>query len=322
MLAGNNVIAQFAKDTYTNDTPTAATSGFRQVRFSSITMDYVPNKAQEGVLTGNIGQSRFDTMGIHSEGNISTLARPDDLGFFLYMALGNEVLTDTDVFNFTPNKTTLPSFTIKIDKGAGVYTYPGCVINTLDFSAQPEDYLNLELAVVGYDETFASTTLTPVQPSVQKAFKFNQGKVYVGSTIATATEIADITSISLSYNNNVENTLQTTSTGIHYKRPSPNTREITTDFDCLYSAASETFRQNYFKSDAIFSIKLDFITDEGPVGDLHRLTIELPNVQVTSCSVPISDANSIKQSISATAIDIGSGELIKILLDNGLTELY
>jgi hypothetical protein len=322
MLAGNNVITQFAKDTYTNDTPTAATSGFRQVRFSSITMDYAPNKAQENVLTGNIGQSRFDTMGIHSEGNISTLARPDDLGFFLYMALGNEVLTDTDVFNFTPNKTTLPSFTLKIDKGVGVYTYPGCVINTLSFSAQPEDYLNLELAIVGYDETFTAGTLTPIPPSAQRAFKFNQGKVYAGNTIASATEIADITSISLNYNNNVENTLQTTSTGIHYKRPSPNTREITTDFECLYSSVGETFRQNYFKSDTIFSIKLDFLTDEGTSGDLHRLTIELPNVQITSCSVPISDANSIKQSISATVIDIGSGDLIKFLLDNGLTVLY
>jgi hypothetical protein len=285
-------------------------------------MDYVPNKAQEGVLTGNIGQSRFDTMGIHSEGNVSTLARPDDLGFFLYMALGNETITNADVFNFTPNKTTLPSFTIKIDKGAGVYTYPGCVINTLDFSAQPEDYLNLEMAVVGYDETFATGTLTAIQPSVQRAFKFNQGKVYAGNTIATVTEIADISSISLSYNNNVENTMQTTSTGLHYKRPSPNTREITTDFECLYSAAGETFRQNYFKSDAIFSIKLIFQTDEGTVGDPHSLTIEIPNVQVTSCSVPVSDANSIKQSISATAIDIGTGDLIKFLLDNGLTTLY
>ena len=108
MLAGNNAIAQFAKDTYTVDTPTAATAGFRQVRFSSITMDYVPNKAQEGVLTGNIGHSRHDTMWIHCEGNISTLARPDDLGFFLYMALGTQALTNTDVFTFTPNRTALP----------------------------------------------------------------------------------------------------------------------------------------------------------------------------------------------------------------------
>jgi hypothetical protein len=285
-------------------------------------MDYVPNKAQEGVLTGNIGAPRHDTMGIRCEGNVSTLARPDDLGFFLYMALGNETMTDTDVFNFTPNRTTLPSFTIKIDKGAGVYTYPGCVINTLDFSAQPGDYLQLELAVTGYDENYAPGTLAPIQPSSQRAFKFHQGKVYAGATVSTAVEIADITSIKLSYNNNVENSLQTTSTGLHYKRPAPNTREITTDFECLYNAASETFRQNYFKTDAIFSVKLSFQTDEGSSGDLHVLTVEIPNAQVTACSVPVSDANSIKQSVSAAAIDVGSGDLIKCLLDNGLTALY
>jgi hypothetical protein len=323
MLAGNNAIAQFAKDTYAGDEPTAATSGFRQVRFSSITMDYVPNKAQEGVLTGNIGPSRHDTMGIRCEGNISTLARPDDLGFFLYMALGTQTLpSSTDVFNFTPNRTTLPSFTIKIDKGAGVYTYPGCVINTLEFSAQPEDYLNLELAVTGHDEAYAPGTLAPIQPSVQRAFKFHQGKVYAGTAIASVVEIADITSIKLSYNNNVENSIQTTSTGLHYKRPSPNTREITTDFECLYSAAGETFRQAYFKTDAVFSVKLMFQTDEGAAGDLHVLAVEIPNAQVVSCSVPVSDANSIKQSISAAAIDIGTGDLIKFTLDNGLTALY
>jgi hypothetical protein len=323
MKSGNSTIAQFAKDTYTGDVPTAASTGFRQVRYSSISIDYVPNKAQEPVLTGNIGQSRFDTMGIHAEGSMSTLARPDDLGFFLYMALGNqEIIEDTDLFKFTPNKTTLPSFTVKIDKGAGVYTYPGCVINSLGFSAQPEDYLSLDLDLVGYDEAFASGVLTPVAPSVQRAFKFNQGKVLYGASLASATEMADITSISLKYNNNVENTIQTTSTGIHYKRPSPNTREITVDLECLYSEVSETFRQNYFKTDNIFSIALAFKTDEGQPQDLHNLKVEIPNCQVVSCSVPVSDGNSIKQSVSLTAIDLGTGELISFLLDNGLTVLY
>ena len=146
--------------------------------------------------------------------------------------------------------------------------------------------------------------------------------MYAGATVASAAEIAEITSIKLSYNNNVENALQTTSTGLHYKRPSPNTREITTDFECLYSAASQAFRENYFKSDAIFSVKLVFQTDEGTAADLHVLAVEIPNAQVVSCSVPVSDANSIKQGISAGAIDIGSGDLIKFTLDNGLTALY
>jgi hypothetical protein len=233
------------------------------------------------------------------------------------MALGAQALTDTDVFKFTPNRTELPSFTLKLDKGAGVYTYPGCVINQLSFSADPEDYLSLELDIKSYDESFASGSLAPIQVSTQRAFKFHQGKVYIGGV-----ELADINSISLAYTNNVENTIQTTSTGTHYKRPSPNTRNVTVDLGCLYSAASETFRQNYFKTDAVFSLKLDFQTDEGNAGDLHRLTVEIPNCQVTACSVPIQDGNSIKQTINTAAIDIGSGDLVTFLLDNGLTALY
>jgi hypothetical protein len=322
MLSGNNAILQIAKDSYTGDVPTAATTGFRQIRFSSFSLDYVPNKVKEKVLTGNIGESRSDNLGIKSQGSISTLPRPDDLGFFLYHAFGTQELTETDIFKFTANKSILPSFTIKVDKGAGTYVYPGCVINTLSFSAEPEDYLSLNLDLSGYDETFSSGTLTPIAPSTQRAFKFNQGKVYAGASIAAATELADITSITFSYNNNVENSIQTTSTGIHYKRPSPNTRTITLDLSCLYSSASETFRQSYFKTDNIFSIKLNFQTDEGATNDLHKLTIEIPACQVVSCGVPIPDANSIKQNITVSAVDLGTGSLITALLDNGLTELY
>jgi hypothetical protein len=66
-----------------------------------------------------------------------------------------------------------------------------------------------------------------------------------------------------------------------------------------------------------------FQTDEGTSGDLHVLTIEIPNAQVTSCSVPIGDDKAIKQSLSATAIDMGgTASLITFLLDNGLTALY
>jgi hypothetical protein len=320
MISGTQTILQVAKDTYSGDVPAAATSGFRQVRFSSVSMDYVPSKNQENVLTGNIGKARYDTMGIKAEGSIATLARPDDLGFFLYMLLGKQELIDTDVFKFTPVKSLLPSFTLKLDKGAGIYTYPGCILNSMSFSAQPEDYLNIDLDIKGYDETYASGALTAIAPSTQRAFKFNQGKVYYGSS---SVELADVTSIKLSYNNNVENTIQTTSTGIHYKRPTPNTREINTDLECLYSPDSETFRQTYFKGDAIFSLKLVFQTDEGTSGDLHVLTVEIPNVQVVSCSVPISDDKAIKQSLSATAIDLGgTASLITFLLDNGLTGLY
>jgi hypothetical protein len=318
MISGGQTILQVAKDAYSGDVPAAATAGFRQVRFSSVSMDYVPSKNQENVLTGNIGKPRHDTMGIKAEGSVSTLARPDDLGFFLYMLLGAQALTNTDVFKFTPAKDLLPSFTLKLDKGAGVYTYPGCILNSMSFSTQPEDYLHLDLDVKGYDETYAAGVLAAIAPSTQRAFKFNQGKVYYAST-----ELADITSIKLSYNNNVENTLQTTSTGVHYKRPTPNTREINVDLECLYSAASETFRQSYFKGDTIFSLKLAFQTDEGASGDLHNLTVEIPNMQIVSCSVPISDDKAIRQSLSATAIDLGGTEpLAAFLLDNGLSALY
>jgi hypothetical protein len=92
--------------------------------------------------------------------------------------------------------------------------------------------------------------------------------------------------------------------------------------ECLYSALSETMRQNYFKSDAIFSVELSFTSDEGGAGDLHNLQILIPNVQISSCSVPISDGNAIRQTMSLAVIDDGVSDIITFNLDNGLTELY
>jgi hypothetical protein len=46
-------------------------------------------------------------------------------------------------------------------------------------------------------------------------------------------------------------------------------------------------------------------------------------LNITSCSVPVSNDKAIKQSLTAMAIDVGgTTNLATFLLDNGLTALY
>jgi hypothetical protein len=78
-------------------------------------------------------------------------------------------------------------------------------------------------------------------------------------------------------------------------------------------------RQQYFKTDAIFSIELLFVSDEG---DPYKLDIDIPACQITSCSVPISDGNAVKQSMSLAVVDMGSSDLIKMTLENDVTTTY
>jgi hypothetical protein len=330
MISGNSVILQVGKETAYGTPGTMQ----RQIKFSSEGFQPAYNKVQEPVMTGGIGAGRFETMGIRAEGSASFLARPDDVGMFLKYALGLE--TKEVIGTGTPPAVrhtfkalgnglndSLPSLTFMLDKKTSVFVYPGCKINSLSFSAAPEDFLNVELELTGKTEQ-SGGSLASLVPSLLKSFKFNQGKVYLAGT-----EIADITNIGFNYNNNLESTIQTTSTGLYYKEPQPNTRELSVDLEMLYSAQAEQFRQDWFKSDNILAVKLEFTSDEvaeaGTDGDPdipYSLSIELPACQVTECSNAVGSAEGIRQSATLTGIDNPGGDLIIAKLVNKLNELY
>jgi hypothetical protein len=298
----------------------------RQIKIASEDFKYVLSKKQEGVLTGNIGAAKFQTMGIRTENSLSLLARPDDLGIFLKAALGVEASPATasgvTTHTFTPigNALTdyLPSLTFKLDKRTGIFVYTGCKINSLAFSAAQEDFLTVDLELFGKDESIETTALTSIVPSNLKAFVFNGGKVLLAGT-----EMADITSVKFSYNNNLENNLQTTSTGLYYKEPQPNTREISIDLEMLYSTEANTFRTNFFKTDDMLTVKLEFVSREYITGTTpYKLEIDVPAAQVSDCSIAVSDANGIRQSATLVGIDNSVNTLITIKLYNAVTAAY
>jgi hypothetical protein len=297
----------------------------RQIKIASEDFKFNPSKKQEGVLTGNVGASYFQTMGIRTENSLSFLARPDDIGIFLKAAFGVEGTPDTDngvtTHRFTPvgNGLTsyLPSMTFMLDKKTDVFVYTGCKINSLSFSAAQEDFLNVDLEMYGKDE-LTGGTLSSLTPSPLKAFVFHGGKVSLAGV-----EMADITSISFSYNNNLENTLQTTSTGLYYKEPQPNTREINVDLEMLYGSDAETWRRNWFKTDDVLSVKLEFESvEEITAGNPYTLTIEVPAAQCSEASMAVGDANGIKQSATLVGIDNSVNTLITVTLKNGYADAY
>jgi hypothetical protein len=320
MISGNSVRVQFGKETTygTAITPTV------QVRIASEDFKYVNGKKQEGVLTGNIGNSRYDTMGIRTENSMSILARPDDIGHFLKGVFGAETVTGSSPYThtFTPigNAETdyVPSYTFSIDKRAAIYKYTGCEIESIKISAKPEDYVILDIEMYGYDEVVSGTMPTLI-PSQLHAFKFCGG-----SLVTLAGNVyADITSIDFSYKNNMENSLQTTGTLKHYVRPQPNNRDITLDLEVLYTTQSETFRNTWFKTDDILAAKFEFVSDEIAAGSTkHSLEFTIPSCQLTGCSNAVSGAQGIRQTMNLVGIDIGSGSLITAVLKNATAGQY
>jgi hypothetical protein len=322
LISGGSVRIQVGEEDTYGTVPTME----RQIRIASEDFKYTPSKAQEGVLTGNIGAAPFQTMGIRTENSISILARPDDLGLFLKGCFGVEetpVTVDgvtTHVFTPIGNALTdsLTSYTFLVDKKTDIFVYNGCKINSLSFSTAPEDFLNLDVEMFGKDELYNGTFVTTISPSPLKAFVFNGGKVYLAGT-----EMADVTSISFSYSNNLENTIQTTSTGLYYVEPQANLRELNCDLEMLYSAAAEQWRKDWFKTDDILSVKLEFTSREKIVDNIpYKFTIEIAAAQVSECSNSVSDGNGIKQTATIVGIDNGVNDLIKATLINAFDSEY
>ena len=317
IVNGNSLILQLgAESSYgTAATPT------RQIRVASESLKPTYNKVDEGLLTGGRGAGRKEIMSLKVEGDISTLARPDDVGLFLKAALGVEEV-DGNKHTFTALGTdledSLPSLTAVLDRKVDKFSYAGLKVNTLSFSAAPEDYLKLDVSFVGREES-TGAELAELSPSSLKSFKFRHGKVKLGGV-----EVADITNINFSYNNNLDTETQTTSTGLYFKEPEPGMRAITTELEMLYAEGTEAYRTSYYKTDATVSIELKFISDEtfGDNKTPYSLTISIPCNQCSDASANMSGADSTKQTMSFEAVDNLTDELITVELVNDVSDEY
>ena len=317
ILNGNSLILQLGKEnTYgTAVTPT------NQVRVSSESLKPVYNKVDEGLLTGGRGASRKEIMSLKTEGDISTLARPDEVGLFFKAALGVESV-EGNKHTFTALGTalsnSLPSLTAICDRKVDKFVYKGLKINSLSFSAAPEDYLKLDVSFVGREEATGGSLAT-LTPSSLKSFKFRHGKVRLAGT-----EVADITNINFTYNNNLDAETQTTSTGLYFKEPEPGKREITTELEMLYTTGTEAYRTSYYKTDTQVGIELEFVSDEtfGEGNTPYSLKIIIPCNQCSDASANMTGADSTKQTMNFEAVDNLTDELITVELVNNKTEAY
>lgn len=254
-------------------------------------------------MTGGIGGGKNETMAIEAGGTVATLAKPTNTGFYLKHVFGVESVSagteeGTYKHTFTPlgngESDFLPSVTFVIDRKAAVLVYTGQTATRISFSAAPGDRLTIETEYVGYNEESGTIqTLTAVSKS-ESSFKFHQASVYMDSV-----KVADVTNISFEYNNNCDNSIQTTDTGLYHKQPQPGTRECTASFEAVYTSTIEAVRTGKFKTDAIVSVVIEFADSDG-----NTLTFTLPEAQITEMANPTATgAETLSQSMTVTAID-------------------
>lgn len=319
MIPGNSVIFQIGKETNYG----VAGSATQQIQISSETLKEVYNKVEEGVATGGRGQGKLQTMGIGVEGGFNTLLRPD-MGLIFKALLGVETTTsstDGTKHTFTAiendENAKLPSVTAYINRRAGKFAYVGAKINSLNLSADAGNYVSCEIALVGKQEN-KITSLDSLTPSALKAFKFAGGKVYIDGV-----EVADVTSESLSINNNLTTQVQTSSTGVYYKEPQVGVREISASLSVIYSASVEQIREALYKTDDTFSLKLEYVSDEKiDDGEPYKLTITVPCCQMQDSNANMGGLDTMPADFTIRGEDNLSDELITVELINEDSTAY
>lgn len=317
MINGNSQIVEIGKE------GTYGTAIAPTVRVAVSKASFKPsyNKKEEGLLTGGIGKGLSETMSIKTAGSISTLAKPESVGYFLKGLFGVEAVSEKDAetnlytHTFTPignsESDVLPSYTYTLDRKTAVYNYTGCKIDSISFSAAAEDRLNFDVTLVGKDEATGIAINSTLTAEDNRAFKFHQAKVYINNA-----EFADVDSIKFDYKNNLDSSIQTTSTGLYYAEATQGTREATADIECIYSTASEVYRNNQFKEDTTLKLVIEFTDSNSNV-----LRFTLPVAQITSMDVPDISDGTAKQSLTLTAID-NSTALAKAELLNTISTAY
>lgn len=314
MANGNNLIVQYGVES-TYGTPVVPT---KQIKVASEGFKLILNKKDEGLLTGSKMGGRVATMSRKTEGTLSTLARPDDVGLFLACAFGNEsnpeqILTsDAYKHTFTIGDDVTPSMTFVVDKVVKAFEYSGVKINSLSFNAAQEDYLKLDMNLIGKDEE-VGTVESGLSNSPLKAFRFADAYVKVGGVSAKAS------SIKFDYNLN-QNSEQTTSSGLYMDEPEAGTREFNIDAEVFYDIDTDEIRSDYFLTDDVVSVEIRFLSGESIDGSPYSLTFKVPFAQVTDASPTVGGPDRIKYNLQLKAVDGASMPTAELI--NGLATKY
>ena len=289
----------------------------QQIAISSESLKPIYNKVDEGLATGGRGEGKSQTMGRRASGNISTLMRPD-MGLILELVCGNKSVEGTEepythTYTASSPMTYRPSATLIIDRGAGVYAYPGSKINSIALSASAGDYAKLDIEFNAKSQN--EGTKASLGKTEKKAFRFAGAKMKMGNA-----EAADITSIKINWNNNDDVETQTTGTGENYLEPQHGVRQITIDTEQVWNAQAKSMIEEYYETDETVSIEAIFTSDE-KMNDSeetpYQMKVLIPYAQCTDATANMgSPTEFMKQTMSWKAIDNLSDELCTITLIN------
>ena len=322
VIAGNNAVMQVGLQ---SNWSTAVTPTL-QLEFTSESLQYMPNYAESDALTGARTTDRMDIMGIKVEGGFDIICNPDNIGLLLASLLGAEVapaaVSGSAVYDhvMTPMSanvsSSLPKLSILVDRIVGVVRYVGCKLDTMSLAAQPQDYLRASFTVRGYDE--ASGTKQALTASTKRPYQFVDGSLSLAGS-----PVADVTSLTMDYANNVENDAFTLNGSNKMVEIEPQKRDITFALETRFTTATNTTRTTYFKTGDKLALSLTFeSTEDAGTGLKYRMLIEAPNCYVLEAHPAVSGPDRIMMNLSLRAVETGGASPVTVTVRDARATAY
>ncbi len=286
----------------------------------------VSSKSEETLIGGKTYVSK-DIMGWSVTGDVSSYARPEEIGYILGLTMGTEAeaaLVDGSsgayehVFTLigSSESDALPSATIVIDRKAAVKAFTGIKADSLSLDITAGDYLKATVGLKG--KTEEAGTLQSLSRSTLKALKFVSGSASINGS-----SVAYITGAKIDISNSLDDGGQTLGSGLYNAEYSHADRDIKVNLDVNYNSAVETLRENYFKEGDTIAVVLNFESSETiETGYPYSMTVTMPLVFINDLNPVISDKGTITASIDGTALEDDSNEPITISIVDSISSEY
>ncbi len=308
---GAGSVCQAGKQTVfgTSVVPTAL------INMTSESINTTVNKGDEGNLLASKTANQRDLLGITVDGSISTVLRPEFADFLFEVGMGNKS-GESGAYSYTLANTgaDLPVSTFVISRGGIVKTYPDVTIRSMSIQAAAQDYVKVDLDVVGTKEIAVGGTgaqtiqnLSYVLPS----YRCIAASLFYGAAGSepTSTKLC-VESTTINIDNGIEDAPSTYCSGLYAGQPVKGQRTVTVDFSIPYSDAMDTFKETYYlaQSAPYVALKLEFTTTD----EDEKIEIVLPNVCITDATNNVGGTGLIEASFSGQAISVGSAEPITV----------
>lgn len=292
-------------------TPVAGTNN---ITHKSESLKYVAEKKTEESLVGGRAPRGMQTTASKVEGDVNFAVKPDEIGFLVALALGDEVGTAQEDASsayrhtFEPLLTgSAPKATLHINRKVAIAKYTSCKVDSLKLSAGAGEFLDGTISLRGYDEDFTGAIDSGVIASVLKGFRFADAAVSLN-----AADLGGLVkSINVEISNNLESDNQVLASGTKNGELEWQNVSVNVSFELLYDSQGQALHASQFKQDTNVSLEITFSSpEEVEAGYPYELTIKVPVAQIEDSTFNLADAGRIKHSMSFAGQEDNSNAVI------------